>query len=184
MALIPETTASIRGGTVVIRSARPDEAAKQLAFAREGFRTSTYTLTTLEEFTLTEEQEAALIAEKAACPRSIFINAYHEGEIVGSLAAFGQGKKKIHHQALIGMMMLEAWRGRGVGRALLTATIDWAKANPLIEMLTLGVYAENTPGVNLYTSLGFIEYGRLPRALKHTDGSDHENVDMYLRVKP
>lgn len=182
MATIKETIAQVRGGTVTIRSIRPEEAAAQVAFAREGFRTSEFTLTTLEEFTMTEEQERAFIAEKLACPTSIFINAYSEGEIVGCLSAFGQGKRKIKHQALIGMMMAEPWRNRGVGRALLSAAIAWAREHPTIEMLTLGVYAINAPAMHLYESLGFVEYGRLPRALKHADGSEHENVDMYLQT--
>lgn len=184
MARIQPRRAATRGGEILIRSLEPDDAAETLASAREMFRTANYTLTTFEEFTLTEAEERAFIQGKLDSPNSIFIAALHEGRIVGHLGATGGAKRKIAHQALIGMGLVEAWRGKGVGRALLTAAIDWAREHPTIEMLTLGVYEENAPAVHLYTSLGFETYGRLPRALKHADGSEHTNLDMALRVKP
>mgnify|MGYP000894275177 FL=1 len=184
MARITPRRVSTRGGEILIRSLEPDDAAETLAAAREMFRTATYTLTLLDEFTMTEAEERAFIQAKAEAPTSIFIAALHEGRIIGSLAATGGAKRKIAHQALIGMGMVEPWRGKGVGRALLEAAIDWARAHPTLEMLTLGVYEENLPAVHLYTSLGFTTYGRLPRALRHADGSEHTNLDMVLCVKP
>lgn len=184
MARIQPRRATTRGGEILIRSLEPDDAAETLATAREMFSTAMYTLTTAAEFTMTEAEERAFIQGKIDSPHSIFIAAFAEGRMIGNLGATGGAKRKIAHQALIGMGLVEAWRGRGVGRALLTAAIDWAREHPSIEMLTLGVYEENAPAVHLYTSLGFETYGRLPRALKHADGTDHTNLDMVLRVKP
>lgn len=183
MARIEPRRAAVRGGEILIRSLEEADASETLASAREMFRTADYTLTTLEEFTLTEDEERAFIKGKLESPNSIFIAALHEGRIVGHLGAFGGAKRKIAHQALIGMGLVEAWRGKGAGRALLQTAIDWARAHPTLEILTLGVYEINAPAVHLYTSLGFVEYGRLPGALRHADGSTHVNLDMYLRVK-
>lgn len=174
---------AIKNGSVVVGSALPERAAAQLAFARELFRTSDYTLTMLDEFTLTEEQEAKFMRDRLDAPTAIFINATHEGEIVGSLDLAGHAKRKIAHQALLGMGIAEPWRGRGVGDALMRAALEWATTHPTIEIVTLGVFAVNEPALKLYRKHGFVEYARLPRALKQPDGLEYVNLEMYRRVK-
>jgi ribosomal protein S18 acetylase RimI-like enzyme len=53
-------------------------------------------------------------------------------------------------------------QGRGVGRGLMTALIDAARA-ARIEVLTLDLRADNAPAIALYESLGFRRYGQLAR---------------------
>ncbi|MGW4440954.1 N-acetyltransferase family protein [Streptomyces sp. NPDC004596] len=54
-----------------------------------------------------------------------------------------------------------AVHGRGVGRALAAALIADAREAG-IEVLTLDARGDNTHALQLYRSLGFTEYGRLP----------------------
>lgn len=183
MALYPPTIFEIKGGTVEVRSIQPEGAEAQLVFARAMFRSSPYVLTLVEEFDLTVEKEAEFIRDRLSAPNSIFLNAMHGDEIVGSLDLHGHAKRKIAHQALLGMGIAEAWRGRGVGDALMRAALAWATAHPAIEIVTLAVFAVNEPALRLYRKHGFVECGRLPRALKQRDGSEHENIEMYRRVK-
>ncbi|MFG2826706.1 GNAT family N-acetyltransferase [Streptomyces sp. NPDC048434] len=51
--------------------------------------------------------------------------------------------------------------GRGVGRALTTGLVEDAR-DAGIEVLTLDARGDNTRALELYRSLGFREYGRLP----------------------
>jgi RimJ/RimL family protein N-acetyltransferase len=184
MGHVPPTPAAIRGGVeIIIRSARPEDAEPQVVFAREMFRTSTMTLRLLEEFTMTVDEERAFIQTHLDAPTSLFLVATHAGEIIGCASVDGQARKKIAHQAVIGMGIAEPWRGRGVGNALMRTIVAWGEASPILEILTLAVYAANEPALRLYRRHGFIEFGRLPRALKHADGTEHENIDMYRRVK-
>jgi ribosomal protein S18 acetylase RimI-like enzyme len=55
-----------------------------------------------------------------------------------------------------------AVHGRGLGRALTTALVADAREAG-IEVLTLDARADNERALTLYRSLGFAEYGRLPR---------------------
>jgi GNAT superfamily N-acetyltransferase len=55
-----------------------------------------------------------------------------------------------------------AWRGRGIGRALLTALAERARRAG-IEALSLSVDANNAPAVALYQSMGFRSAGGTPR---------------------
>jgi ribosomal protein S18 acetylase RimI-like enzyme len=54
-----------------------------------------------------------------------------------------------------------AWRGRGIGRALLTALADRARENGA-QALSLSVDANNAPAVALYQSMGFRSAGGTP----------------------
>jgi ribosomal protein S18 acetylase RimI-like enzyme len=51
-----------------------------------------------------------------------------------------------------------AWRGRGVGRALVTALIERARSDG-IEALSLSVDAANAAAIGLYLSVGFQTVG-------------------------
>ena len=53
------------------------------------------------------------------------------------------------------------WRGRGIGRALLTALFERARGEG-IEALSLSVDANNAPAVALYQSMGFRSAGGTP----------------------
>jgi ribosomal protein S18 acetylase RimI-like enzyme len=64
-----------------------------------------------------------------------------------------------------------AWRGRGVGRALLNALVTRARADGH-GALSLSVDARNAPALALYRSIGFFE----------ADGGSAENPTMILRL--
>ena len=64
-----------------------------------------------------------------------------------------------------------AWRGRGVGRALLQALVATARAEGHAA-LSLSVDARNAPALALYRSIGFVE----------TAGGSAENPTMLLRL--
>ena len=56
------------------------------------------------------------------------------------------------------------WRGRGVGSALMTAAIEWARAEGL-HKLSLSVFAHNAAAIALYRKCGFVEEGRRVQAV-------------------
>ncbi len=51
-------------------------------------------------------------------------------------------------------------RGKGYGRELLKVAIEYAKRQLKAEKITIGVFENNTPAFNLYTSLGFNDMGK------------------------
>ena len=64
-----------------------------------------------------------------------------------------------------------AWRGQGVGRALLVALVARARAEGHAA-LSLSVDARNAPALALYRSMGFVDTG----------GGKAENPTMLLRL--
>ena len=146
--------------------------------------TSPHTLTTLAEFTLTVAQEVELLESIAKKDNSVFLMASFGDTPVASLILSGGPKQKERHVGTLGVGVHSSVRGKGVGTAIMQATIDWARTNPVLEMIKLGVYASNTRAVELYKRLGFVQHGMLPGGCKHSDGTYHDQIDMYLWVKP
>ena len=96
-------------------------------------------------------------------------------ELVGELRVepsyFGYGE--------IGMMVAAAWRGRGVGTALVDAAIDWARERGL-HKLTLSVFPHNDAAVALYRKLGFAEEGRREKQVRRRNGELWDLIEMGL----
>ena len=80
---------------------------------------------------------------------------------------------------LIGMMVHEQYRGRGVGKHLLQGAIDWTKAKGYKEMNLL-VFAHNERARKLYEQFGFIETEYYKDDVTRENG---ETWDTLLMVK-
>jgi RimJ/RimL family protein N-acetyltransferase len=83
-----------------------------------------------------------------------------DGHVVGALDAFRRpdgspGSMRIpSRSAEFGIGVLAAWRGRGVGSALIAAAEDWARAERL-DALVLEVAEANGAAWRLYERLGY-----------------------------
>src|SRR5919199_151506 len=67
------------------------------------------------------------------------------------------------------MAVERAWRGRGVGSALMEAALRWAESNR-VEKVSLEVYPTNEAAVALYRKFGFAEEGRMVRQSRKSYG--------------
>jgi RimJ/RimL family protein N-acetyltransferase len=82
------------------------------------------------------------------------------------------------HTGRLGMGLLAAYRGQGIGRRLATAAIEAARAAGM-ERIELEVLASNTTAIQLYEKLGFVHEG-VKRRARHLDGVWDDNVLMAL----
>jgi L-amino acid N-acyltransferase YncA len=71
------------------------------------------------------------------------------------------------HVASGSLMVARQARGKGVGRALTTDMISWARRNGFAAIQFNAVVETNTAAVLLYESLGFITLGTAPGAFRH-----------------
>jgi RimJ/RimL family protein N-acetyltransferase len=96
-------------------------------------------------------------------------------ELVGELrvdaSRFGFGE--------LGMLVAADWRGRGVGSALVAASIEWARERGL-HKLTLGVWPHNEAAIALYRKFGFVEEGRRASHIRRASGELWDVVEMGL----
>jgi RimJ/RimL family protein N-acetyltransferase len=105
-----------------------------------------------------------------------------EGRIVGDCGLSGFEIRKLAGILVLGMMCDEGWRGVGLGRAMLTAALDWARASPSVRRVELGVLASNPGAAALYRSVGFVEEGRYRERFRQADGSLVDDLAMAISV--
>ena len=79
------------------------------------------------------------------------------------------------HVGHLGMGMLPAYRGRGIGERLIRASIDAARSAGF-ERIELSVYAANERAAALYRKVGFVMEGTRVRG-KKLDG-DYDDVHI------
>jgi ribosomal protein S18 acetylase RimI-like enzyme len=96
-------------------------------------------------------------------------------ELVGSVHV----DESRHGFGEIGMAVAREWRGRGVGSALLTAAIEWARERGL-HKLSLSVFAHNAAAIALYRKFGFVEEGRRVKQYRRASGELWDAIDMGL----
>jgi RimJ/RimL family protein N-acetyltransferase len=167
---------------VTIRMCREDDAVKLRDTIKRYLRDSPFIPMLPEEFVYSPEEQKQIIQRFAAQGNSLLLVAEYEGFIVGNIDLTGSQRDRMKHTAMIGMGMLEAWRGQGLGTVLMKQVMLWAKKNPALEQLWLEVYAENTAGLRLYKKFGFGERGRYDAFFKH-NGIYSDKIMMGCSVK-
>ena len=81
------------------------------------------------------------------------------------------------HRGTLGMGLLPEWRGRGVGRRLLDATL--ARARPAFRRIELDVFADNARAIALYEKAGFVREG-IVRDASLIDGVFRDAILMAI----
>lgn len=82
------------------------------------------------------------------------------------------------HRGRLGMAVVPGFRGQGLGRRLLTATVHaaWAARFTRVE---LTVYADNAPAIALYETVGFVREG-IVRDAVCVDGQYRDAIAMAM----
>lgn len=108
--------------------------------------------------------------------RSEVFGAFDSSEIVGVASVLiAEGRKEAHKSFLRGMYVRPDARRAGVGRRLVETAIEFARQR--VESIQLSVVRDNEPARQLYSSLGFLEYGIEINALKQ-DGRYYDEILM------
>jgi len=128
---------------------------------------------------ITVEQEEVFIEKFNSAKASIFLVGVIDGTIVCAGSVSGKTRERVSHRGTVAMSVLKKYWGIGVGTALLNALVDFAKNTGTLEILDLGVRADNTRAINLYTKIGFKEIGRYPKFFK-INGEYYDDILMNL----
>lgn len=89
--------------------------------------------------------------------------------------------KTCHKGNVFGIYVKPDFRGKSIGKALLTELIEQAKKCEGLEQINLAVVTENHSAKKLYDSLGFEVYGTERNALKFNGNYFDEDL-MVLKL--
>jgi acetyltransferase len=111
----------------------------------------------------------------------ILLVAFDQEALIGSVQLALEPRANGRHRAeVMKLMVLRSHRGRGVGRALMAALLEAARASGR-TLLLLDVRAGD-PAELLYRGLGFVAFGRVPDHARSPDGTFADTTFCYLRL--
>ncbi len=167
---------------VVIREARPADAAQILEYVNACCAESPFLSFGAGEFELTVEQEEAFLGEVAGRDNALFLVAIIDGELVGNAVFQGGQRSRIRHAGELSMLVRRAHWGRGIGAQLLDALVEWARASAVVTKVDLRVREDNDRAIQLYRSRGFVEEGRIADQVV-VEGQSHAYLWMGLSTR-
>lgn len=145
-----------------------------------------------EAFRSNAEEEAAKPLQwwtERLAPRersnATFFGAWTDAQrLVGTAGLRFEARRTTRHTStIVGMYVAPEHAGRGAGARLLGACIDFARADPVIEILYLTVTSTNSAAIRLYERTGFVAYGREPRSMRIGERS-FDKLMMALPIRP
>lgn len=112
-----------------------------------------------------------------------FVVAEEDGRIVGHAVLNPMGLIATKHIVRLTMVVHPGNEGRGIGKQLLSALLDWARKAPGVRRVELNVRSTNARAVGLYRSLGFVEQGRQIQRIRIDEQTFVDDLEMGLAVK-
>ncbi len=170
------------GRTCVLRNGTEQDGETVLEVFRRTHEETDFLRTYPDETTFTVEQEGQYLKGRRESADEIEIIAEVDGKIAGTAGINCAGRAfKTRHRAEFGISILKEYWNLGIGRALTEACIECARTAGYSQ-LELDVVAENKRAIALYKSVGFIEYGRNPKAFNSRHTGMQELVLMRLEL--
>lgn len=169
-------------GEVLVEQARVEDASALVKLHRDVLSERDWFITLPAEFVGGLDQKIRLVRDFSRSSNSVFLVARSQGQLVGMLTVQGGVLARMRHTGKLEIMVAADARGRGVGKALMTACVDWSQKNAHIEKLGLSVFATNERAIAMYRAFGFAEEGRRTREYKLEDGTYRDDLLMYRFV--
>ena len=161
-----------------IREATSEDAAAFLDLFERINSETEFMLLEAGELQVSVDAQARQIEQAAASGSGVTMLSEHEGRLAGFASGRRYPGKRQAHCLYIGIGVLQACIGRGIGRQLMMATEQWAGAHAY-HRLELMVNVSNHRALALYESLGFEREG----VRRHGFRIAGEYVDLFYMSK-
>jgi len=115
-------------------------------------------------------------------PTSLTLGAFDASDALVGTARLEllQRRRERHKVDLVSLYVMKDHAGHGIGRRLVDEALSEARKLQGIETMLTLVTGENLPALRLLSKVGFIEYGREPKAVKLSD----RYIDALLFWRP
>lgn len=177
--LLPSRIPLSDGRVCVLREMVEDDAAAIIELLPQTHAQTDFVNYFPGEFDWTLEREREFLRKRLHNPLSLSIAAEVDGRMIGLGGAAAPEFKRMHHQAELGLVLLEEFWRRGIGRRMMDLMIEWGRRTGLHKMY-LRVYDYNERAMRMYEALGFVEEARLREDIRRADGSFGGTVFMSL----
>ena len=159
-----------------IRVAVPEDAEALYAFGETLLAETSFFLRGPGERARSVGEMRAVIERFDSLPHYLLLNAWDGATAVAEAVAMGGVFKRNQHTAIVGIGVLAAHAGKGLGRKLMRALDDFAVESDM-RRLELTVMAHNSVARSLYRKVGYVEEGTKRDSMR-VDGSYVSEIMM------
>ena len=100
------------------------------------------------------------------------------GALVGQIAAFRDADDGRWD---MGMLILQPYRGKGIGRQLLSTLLAWAR-HASIASISLEAFPHNVSAIGLYSKFGFTQVAYHEKRWLRASGERWDTIEMRLAL--
>lgn len=174
---------SYNNNDIVIRYPTIKDISKLMNFINIASKEQTFILPQGEQFTFEEETKYVEdFIKKIEEKRAVKLLAFHKDELIGVADIYLKDKVE-KHVGVFGIIIVPAWRRKGVGTLLLKHTLMEAEKHIHgLRIVTLGVFGNNAIAKKLYEKMGFVEYGNLKEGIAHR-GEFVDHIYMFKQIQ-
>ena len=171
-----------KGLDLIIRYPQDGDEKAMLEFINQLSAEKTFILMQGESMTLEEEKQYLdSWIEKITKRIGVMLSVFVENELIG-VGSIELGRYSTKHVGLFSISVKNKYRGRGIGKLLMSSIIDEAsKQLKDLEIVNLTVQSENVIAQKMYESSGFKKYGLLPKGIKLTNGY-RDHILMFKQI--
>ncbi|MFN8587631.1 MAG: GNAT family N-acetyltransferase [Candidatus Eisenbacteria bacterium] len=113
----------------------------------------------------------------------LVIGAFDGATLAGALGVqFAQRERERHKATLFGMFVKPAARGNGLGRALVEAALDAARAREGVRVAQLAAIEGNDGALQLYERCGFARWGVEPMCFANPERGFVARVQLWREL--
>jgi RimJ/RimL family protein N-acetyltransferase len=124
-----------------------------------------------------------LISDRSCLVIVAEVGAGRTRKLVGSLTLDRYGNvEKTRHLRVLGMLVIEGFRGMGVGTKMVAYALKWARSRDDVEKVVLGVFSNNRRALRLYEKFGFRVEG-VKKKHYYIEGKHEDEIDMALFLR-
>lgn len=167
----------------IIRYATEHDVLEMHRYINELSKEQTFISFQGEEITLDEEEKYLEDELKHIRDhKAVLLLVIAQNKIVGASGIKLMGRIE-KHIGIFGISLAKDFRNQGIGKQFMKSVLEEAEKNiPELRIVVLSVFANNPIARSLYESLGFIEYGSLPKGVLHKGEYITHNF-MYKEIK-
>lgn len=175
------TVALKDGRTCVLRPPCAEDAEAMLAYLHKTAAETPFLINTEEDLVgMTVESETLFLHHTLMSPDRLMIVAEVDGCVAGNCEIRFMSKAKERHRASIGIALMQAYWGLGIGTRMFELMENAAVGRKCVKQMELKFLEGNSRARALYEKRGFRVVSVHPNAIVQPDG---RMVHSYLMIK-
>jgi RimJ/RimL family protein N-acetyltransferase len=169
-------------GKIIIRNVRRSDFKELFDFINKGLKETDFMWTSKPIPKKQEKIWFAVNMKEIKKKNSSMFVAEDSGRIIGNSTVNRNNTEKSSHVGDIGAIVLKKYWHNVIGTRLMEKSIEAAKKDLKLDLITLDVHGDNKAARRFYKKLGFVELGALPRAIKRNKNYT-DKIIMYKVLK-